>query len=1017
MQTNNSSHSFVISNNPQEELYRVLSALSTVFNTATAPHRPDAGDTTDLSNRDDADRYLTQFQRSSVAWIVANRLLSMSNDPQVQFFAAQTLHTKCRADILQLESQQQMNSLRDSLMDYLVKCISHGGSGNKAIVTRLAMTICCLALQMKWESIMDDLLMTLQQQSQQQQQQQIMVELVLVIAKILPEEVHSERVLLPNEQQRLLFIDKLVHSVENMLQFLFFCASNAGGDDVLGRVKIQEQVLRCLHSWVRYVNIPPSLLQTTQLLDFTFAILQANDYNAYGGDLFELSVDVVIEILRCYPSDNPANMGLVQKLIPLIMDLGGESHSPFQKALRLEDEDSLRDYCRIFTEMGESYMSLIVHHEDLNQVKLVNLVLACSAIPDNDIATITLHFWYRFVSCLEDTEPYEYRQLQIDNYTPQIIKLVSTCISLLRYPSDIDELSGDRIDDIDRNRFYVNDTLEDCCRLLGGDMVLRTIGELLQKEVERLSSLGEEGLKQWHTIEACVKALISTSRYIPHDESAVLPFVMNLVPNLPTSVRFLRKTANLMVGAFAEWLNRHYNQLQPILPFLSQGLSDTASASSAAVAIKQLCENSNSHVALGDSVLHLYDGIVAAQLQQQQHSSTSVPVAPILDIRDELEVLEGACKAVSRQLQENLVQDPTSSSSLDYINRIVEPIGARLVQYSSSTKTGPKQVIAELERLTVVIRHLNIPNRREEFLIDLMTQCWPYLEMISTSFTDFQMAEKVCRLHKHCLRNCGVSTYQPLFEKLCIHLVNNFTHSRQSPYLYAASIVITEFGKNADTHCQKQLYAMLEEMGKVSFQLLHSTDQFKNHPDVVEELFFLASRMIQYCPEIFVSSHMFHPFVQCATVGMTQHHKDANRGSMTFLDHAFSFALTIQSCSTAGCDIGGSILDCKQSIEALLSKEGQAIVTNLILSLIGDLPCYRISSNNGSVAGVLYKIYQLCPALVMEWISVPLNRVSKTEQTLLMSAFQSNVSKDELFSVCERFVEVCSRSQRMGSAF
>jgi transportin-3 len=386
MNTNNNAHSFVISNNPQEEFYRVLSALSTVFNVPTTPHAGESSSSRnnnipiDLSNREDADRYLTQFQRSPVAWMVADRLLSSTshNDPQVQFFAAQTLHTKCRADILQLEFHQ-LNSLRDSLMDSLMKFISHGGAGVKAIVTRLAMAICCLALQMKWESIMDDLLTSLQQQ---QQSQQHMVEMVLIIAKILPEEVNSERVLLPNEQQRFIFVEKLVHSSEKMLQFLFYCVSTAGGNDS-ERVKIQEQVLRCLHSWVRYVNIPTSLLQNTQLVDFTFAILQANDDKVYSGDLFELSVDVIIEILRCYPSDNPDNMGLVQKFIPLIMDLGLDSHSPFQKALRQEDEDSMRDYCRIFTEMGESYMSLIVHHEDLNQVKLVNLVLACSAIPDN----------------------------------------------------------------------------------------------------------------------------------------------------------------------------------------------------------------------------------------------------------------------------------------------------------------------------------------------------------------------------------------------------------------------------------------------------------------------------------------------------------------------------------------------------------------------------------------------------------------------------------------------------------
>lgn len=838
-----------------------------------------------------------------------------------------------------------------------------------------------------------------------------------MIVKILPEEVSSERVLLPNEEQRYRFVERLVHSSEKMLQFLFFCASASNVGSSGKQIKIQEQVLRCLHSWVKYVNIPPTLLERTQLVDFAFAILQANNYNVYSGDLFELSVDLVIELLRCYPSYRDENMGLVQKFIPLIMALGLESDSPFQRAIGEEDEDSMRDYCRIFTEMGESYMSLIMHHEDLSQVKLVDLVLACSAIPDNDIATITLHFWYRFVSSLEDMEPYEYRQLQIDNFTPQIIRLVSTCTSLLKYPTDIENLSVDKVDDIDRNRFYVNDTLEDCCRLLGGDMVLKTVGNLLRTEVARVSSLGGDGLKQWHTIEACFKALISTSRYVPHDEGSVLPFVMDLVPNLPTSVFHLRTTANLMVGAFAEWLNRHSEKLQPILPFLAQGLSESKSASSAAVAIKQLCENCSTEVSLGDSVLHLYDGIVAAQLQHR--SAHGVASTPVLDLRDELEVLEGACKAVSRQLEEMMVKNPKASSSIssmDYINRIVEPIGKRLIEFSSAT-TGPKQVVAELERLTVVIRYLNVPNRRAEFLVDLMTQCWPYVESISMSYTDFQMAEKICRLHKHCLRNCGASAYRPLFENLCTHLVRSYSHSRQSPYLYAASIVISEFSKDADPSCQNHLYGMLEEMGKVSFQLLNAAEQFRNHPDVVEELFFLASKMIQFCPEVFVASPMFLPFLECATVGMKQHHKDANRGTMTFLDHAFSFGLTIKSCSDASFGIGGRILECKHSIEDSLSKVGCTIARNLILSLIGELPYYRIVSNSGSVAGVLHKLYMLCPELVMEWISGPLAQVSVTEQLLLTNVFRPDVSKDELFGVCERFVEVCSRSQRMGSAF
>jgi transportin-3 len=389
--------SIPISSNADEEMHRVLAALSTVFNISTGGNSNDNSN----SNREAADRYLTQFQRSSIAWVVADRLLSSTNsttvtsDPhsstpdgnnptnsigdsstqiQVHFFAAQTLHTKCRADILQIDPAQ-FPSLRESLMKFLLLNLQKNTSATRAIVTRLAMALCCLAVQMNWDTIIDDLLANLQQSPLEQQPQ--MMHLVLSIAKLLPEEANSHRLLLVDEQQRRAFVQKLTLQAEQIMGFLFYCASHSP------ETRVREQVLTCLHSWVRHVNMQPQLIQNSQLIDFTFAILQAQDFDAHPGDLFDLAVDVIIELLRCYPSDRRENMGLVQKFIPLVMALGYEVQSPFRRAVEEEDEDGMRDYCRIFTEMGESYMSLIMSHEDLNQVQLVDLVLACSAIPDN----------------------------------------------------------------------------------------------------------------------------------------------------------------------------------------------------------------------------------------------------------------------------------------------------------------------------------------------------------------------------------------------------------------------------------------------------------------------------------------------------------------------------------------------------------------------------------------------------------------------------------------------------------
>ena len=85
------------SSDPEQELPRVLRALQTVYAAGGPASTNDPFDKRDL-----ADRYLTSFQRTAVAWVVSMRLLSPSDGEQggsttaqCQFFAAQTLHAKC----------------------------------------------------------------------------------------------------------------------------------------------------------------------------------------------------------------------------------------------------------------------------------------------------------------------------------------------------------------------------------------------------------------------------------------------------------------------------------------------------------------------------------------------------------------------------------------------------------------------------------------------------------------------------------------------------------------------------------------------------------------------------------------------------------------------------------------------------------------------------------------------------------------------------------------------------------
>ena len=92
-----------------------------------------------------------------------------------------------------------------------------------------------------------------------------------------------------------------------------------------------------------------------------------------------------------------------------------------------------------------------------------------------EIANITLHFWYRFVHALENLETYQFHQHKVDFYTPILTCLVILCTTLVKYPTDVNNLQQDHMEDADRDRFYLSETVEDCCRLVGGNLVLNNV--------------------------------------------------------------------------------------------------------------------------------------------------------------------------------------------------------------------------------------------------------------------------------------------------------------------------------------------------------------------------------------------------------------------------------------------------------------------------------------------------------------------------------------------------------------
>merc|ERR1711933_446635 len=100
------------------------------------------------------------------------------------------------------------------------------------------------------------------------------------------------------------------------------------------------------------------------------------------------------------------------------------------------------------------------------------------------------------------------------------------------------------------------------------------------------------------------------------------------------------------------------------------------------------------------------------------------------------------------------------------------PIGTRLKTFLAPN--NKLLVIAELERLTTVVRFLELPAQdvtqepyNTRIFFELMQQSWSLLDQVCCVFgNDSDLAEKLCRLRKHALRKCGAEVYAPLLEPL-----------------------------------------------------------------------------------------------------------------------------------------------------------------------------------------------------------------------------------------------------------
>jgi transportin-3 len=205
-------------------------------------------------------------------------------------------------------------------------------------------------------------------------------------------------------------------------------------------------------------------------------------------------------------------------------------------------------------------------------------------------------------------------------------------------------------------------------------------------------------------------------------------------------------------------------------------------------------------------------------------------------------------------------EQETREDLTNFLQRIIQPIESRLNASSVNglTCTPKHDSIPELDRPTVLVRFVMLTTSSTSAypILDVIQLTWLLLEAALNQFPqDRVLEERTCRLDKHALRACGPAAYDPMFDPLVEQLIWSREQLHQAPFLYRASLCITEFGH--DPHYSKRLLNMINAIASVSLSFLRNlNDLTQVH---VEELFYLMGRMISHCPKPLVLSPLLLP--------------------------------------------------------------------------------------------------------------------------------------------------------------
>ncbi|XP_048157546.1 transportin-3 [Corvus hawaiiensis] len=859
----------------------------------------------DPSGKERASCWLGELQRSVHAWEISDQLLQIHQDVESCYFAAQTMKMKIQTSFYELPTDSHA-SLRDSLLSHIqnLKDLS------PVIVTQLALAIADLALQMaSWKGCVQTLV-------EKYSNDVTSLPFLLEILTVLPEEVHS-RSLRIGANRRTEIIEDLAYYSSTVVSLLVTCVEKAGNEE-----KMLIKIFRCLGSWFNLGVLDSTFMANSKLLSLLFEVLQQDKTSS---NLHEAASDCVCSAL--YAIENvETNLPLALQLFQGVLTL----ESAYHMAVAREDLDKVLNYCRVFTELCETFLDKIVctPGQGLGDLRTLELLLICAGHPQYEVVEISFNFWYRLGEHLYKTDDVVIHSI----FKAYIQRLLHALARHCQLDSDHEGVP-EETDDFGEFRMRVSDLVKDLIFLVGSVECFAQLYATLK-----------DGNPPWEVTEAVLFIMASIAKSVDQENNPTLVEVLEGVVRLPESVHTaVRYTSIELVGEMSEVVDRNPQFLDPVLGYLMKGLCDRRLASAAAKAIHNICSVCRDHMAQHFSgLLEIARALDSFALSPEAAVGLLKGTALVLarlPLEKISECLSELCAVQVLALKKLLSQEPSNGLSSD--------------------PTVP------LDRLAVIFRHTNpiVENGQVHPCQKVIQEIWPVLsETLNKHSADNRIVERCCRCLRFAVRCVGKGS-AALLQPLVTQMVNVYREHQHSCFLYLGSILVDEYGM--EEGCRQGLLDMLQALCIPTFQLLEQPNGLQNHPDTVDDLFRLAARFIQRSPITLLRSQVMIPILQWAIAATTLDHRDANCSVMKFLrdlihtgvanDHEEDFEVR------------------KELINQVMTQLGQQLVNQLLQTCCFCLPPYTLPD----VAEVLWEIMQIDRPTFCRWLENSLKGLPK----------------------------------------